>query len=152
MGLVFKTMKDGGTPPGTFLAAFWDNGSALFPAMVVYDIAAGGLVGFSSASPVTLSPRQNEPVAAGQTDQVMGATGAIGDVLDYILVVPATTSPGAVQIKDGTGSEVTVFTGGAGSVSSLVPFPIPWGKAATGAGWKISTGANVSVIPFGSFT
>lgn len=93
-----------------------------------------------------------ETVAASQTDQVIGATGAIGDLLAGLLIVPATTSPGAVSIKDGAGSAITVFTGGASSVSGLVPFFVPLGIKATGAGWKVTTGANVSAIAVGDFT
>src|SRR5690349_6577571 len=40
-----------------------------------------------------------ETVAASATDQALGATGATGDFLAGILVVPGTTSPGAVSIK-----------------------------------------------------
>jgi hypothetical protein len=96
-----------------------------------------------------------ETVAASQTDQVLGATGAAGDYLAGLLIVPATTSPGAVSIKDGNGSAITVFTGGANSVSNLVPFFVPLGIVAVNAttpGWKVTTGANVSAIGAGNFT
>jgi hypothetical protein len=105
--------------------------------------------------PVTQGGRQRETVAASQTDQVLGATGAVGDVLDGLLVVPATTSPGNVLIQDGNGTEITVFLGGATSVADLKPFFIPLGLialAGTTPGWKITTGANVSVIAVGKFT
>lgn len=93
-----------------------------------------------------------ETVAASQTDQAMGATGGAGNFLSGLLVVPATTSPGAVSIKDGGGSAITVFTGGASSVVSLVPFFVTvLARSASGA-WKITTGANVSVIATGNFT
>lgn len=90
-------------------------------------------------------------IAASQTAQVMGGNGAAGDYLDGLLVVPATTSPGNVILLDGATS-ITVFTGGASSVASLIPFRIPWGgKSATGP-WKVTTGGNVSVVAFGIFT
>lgn len=91
-------------------------------------------------------------VAASQTDTVLGATGASGDYLLGILIVPATTSPGAVSIKDGSGSGITIFTGGASSVSNLVPFMVPVGAQSTSGAWKVTTGANVSVIGVGNFT
>lgn len=91
-----------------------------------------------------------ETVAAGQTDQVLGAAGAAGDVLAGILIVPATTSPGAVSIKDGAGSAITVFVGG--SVPSAIPFFIPLGIVSGSGAWKVTTGTNVSVIATGSFT
>lgn len=92
-----------------------------------------------------------ETVAASQTDQVLGATGATGDYLSGLLIVPATTSPGAVSIKDGGGSAITVFTGGASSVSNLVPFFIPLGIKSGSGAWKVTTGANVSAIGVGNF-
>ena len=105
--------------------------------------------------PITPGGADYETVAASQTDQILGATGAVGDYLNFLLVVPATTSPGAVSIKDGNGSAVTVFTGGASSVSNLVPFPVPvMAKTvnATTPGWKVTTGANVSCVGIGKFT
>lgn len=95
---------------------------------------------------------QYETVAASQTDQVMGATGGKGDFLAHILVVPATLSPGAISIKDADGSAITVFTGGASSVLSLVPFVIPIHIKSTVGAWKVTTGANVSVVVCGNFT
>jgi len=93
-----------------------------------------------------------ETLAASQTLQVLGATGAVGDFLAGILVIPASTSPGAISIKDGSGSAITVFAGGANSVSSIAPFAIPLGFKSTSGGWQITTGANLSAIAVGDFT
>jgi hypothetical protein len=93
-----------------------------------------------------------ETVAASQTDQALGATGAAGDYLDSLLIVPATTSPGAVSIKDGGGSAITVFTGGATSVADLKPFSVKLGLTSLAGAWKVTTGANVSAIGIGNFT
>lgn len=93
-----------------------------------------------------------EPIAASATDQVIGPTGAVGDYLTGLLIVPATTSPGAVSIKDGSGSSITVFTGGASSVSDLKPFFVYHGFRSTSGAWKVTTGANVSAIASGIFT
>lgn len=91
-----------------------------------------------------------ETVAASQTAQVLGTAGATGDVLHGILVIPATTSPGNVILLDNATS-ITVFTGGATSVSDLKPFWIPiHAKSASGA-WKLTTGAAVSCIAVGDF-
>ena len=92
-----------------------------------------------------------EAVAASVTGQVIGGTGAIGDYMGGILVVPATTSPGNVLLLDG-GTSYTLFTGGASSVSNLVPFLIPLGYKSKAGPWKITTGANVSCIAGGNFT
>lgn len=92
-----------------------------------------------------------ETVAASQTAQVLGATGATGDFIAGVLVVPATTSPGNVLLLDNATS-ITVFTGGGTSVSNLVPFYIPLGMTSVSGAWKLTTGSNVSCIGIGNFT
>lgn len=98
-----------------------------------------------------ISNGEYETVAASQTAQVIGSTGAIGDYIQGILVVPATTSPGNVLLLDNATS-MTVFTGGTTSVSNLVPFFIPLGLKSVSGAWKITTGASVSAIAIGNFT
>ena len=122
-------------------------------AMRVWDESGAGSGPFSFVSFVTdINVGDYETVAASATDQVLGPTGATGDYLATVWIVPATTSPGAVSIKDGAGSAITIFTGGASSVSNLVPFPVSLGiKSAAGA-WKLTTGTNVSAIAAGNFT
>lgn len=115
--------------------------------------------GIASATPVIVSntPLTNfgageyETVAASQTAQALGATGSAGDFISGILVVPATTSAGNVLLLDNATS-ITVFTGGNGSLSNLVPFLIPLGMISVSGAWKITTGANVSCIGIGNFT
>lgn len=97
------------------------------------------------------SAGEYETVIASQTAQVMGATGATGDFIHGILVTPATTSPGNILLLDGSTS-IIVFTGGATSVSNLTPFYIILGLKSISGAWKITTGANVSVIGIGDFT
>jgi len=99
-----------------------------------------------------------ETVAASQTDQVLGPNGHSGDRIARLHIVPATTSPGAVSIKDGSGSAITVFTGGAASVADLTPITVDFGpdgiraSHSANTGWKVTTGANVSLIATGSYT
>lgn len=104
-------------------------------------------------SPVAVKMAQDEyeTVAASATDQVLGATGAIGDYLAGIIIVPGTTSPGNVIIKDGS-TTVFTFAGGASSVSNLVPFYVAIGAKCVGAGFKVTTGTNVTVFADGDFT
>lgn len=92
-----------------------------------------------------------ETVAASQTAQVLGATGAAGDYISGLLVIPATTSPGNVLLLDNATS-ITVFAGGASSVLTLHPFFIPLGLISVTGAWKVTTGANVSCIGIGDFT
>ena len=91
-------------------------------------------------------------VAASQSGQALGATGAKGDYLDGLLIVPGTTSAGAVSIADGGGSAIAVFTGGASSLADLKPFFVPVKAYSASGAWKVTTGANVTVLACGSFT
>ena len=93
-----------------------------------------------------------ETVAASATTQVLGASGAAGDYLMGVLIVPASVDAGAVQIKDGTNNAITVFAGGTDSVSNLVPFFVPLGIRSAQGAWQVTTGADVSVVAVGSFT
>lgn len=91
-----------------------------------------------------------EPVAAGQTDAVLGTTGAIGDYFEGLLCVVATPATSQVQIKDGNGSAITVLPNGVGG--GIGSYPVPLGLRSLAGGWKVTTGAGVSVIAIGNFT
>lgn len=94
-----------------------------------------------------------ETVAAGSAAQVMGGAGAAGDLLATLTIVPATKSPGAVSIQDGAGgTAIVIFPGGADSVGTLHPFTVPVGAVSATGGWRVSAGANVSVLATGRFT
>ena len=82
---------------------------------------------------------------------MLGATGATGDFLTGLLVIPASVSPGSVAILDNATS-ITVFAGGTNSLTSLAPFFIPIQAASVSGAWKVTTGANVSVVGTGKFT
>jgi hypothetical protein len=110
------------------------------------DVTVTGTVSLTN-----ISSGEYETVAAGQTAQTLGATGATGDYLAGVLIVPATTSPGNVIILDNAIS-ITIFTGGASSVTNLVPFYVPLGMISVSGAWKITTGSNVSTIGIGNFT
>jgi len=85
------------------------------------------------------------------TPQVLGGTGAIGDYLEGVLVMPETTSPGGVALVDNV-TTITLFTGGTNSLFDLKPFYIPLGIVSASGPWKLSTGANVRCIGIGRFT
>lgn len=129
-------------------------------------LAAGALilgsVGIDQTTPGTTNNVANanltnfgageyETVAASQTAQALGSTGAIGDYISGLLVIPATLNPGNVILLDNAIS-MTVFTGGTGSVSNLIPFFIPLGLKSVSGALKVTTGADVSVIAIGNFT
>lgn len=91
-----------------------------------------------------------ETVAKSQSDQVMGPTGAAGDFLDHLVIVPETTAAGTVSIKDGGGSAINVFV--TGTLSDLKPHVISLQMRSVAGAWKVTTGDNVHVIAVGSFT
>lgn len=99
-----------------------------------------------------INSEQYAAVAALATAQVLGSAGAAGDFLQGLLITPLTLSPGAVSIKDGSGSAITLFVGGASSVSNLIPFPAPVGARSGAGAWSVTTGANVSVLALGNFS
>lgn len=107
----------------------------------------------SKAASASLSVVQGgleyETVAASQTDQVLGATGATGDFLSHIVIQPATTGAGTVTVKDGT---TVIFTFTSGTLSDLSPKTVAFGTFSVNGAWKVTTGANVAVIGIGDFT
>lgn len=98
-------------------------------------------------------PYGYETVAASQTDQVLGSSGNKGDYLAGVLIVPATTAAGAVSVKDGSGSSITIFAGGGTTaLTTLIPFFVPLGAASSSGAWSVTTGTNVSAVAVGYFT
>lgn len=90
-----------------------------------------------------------ETVAAGQTAQALGTTGKAGDILERLIIVPASVTCGTVALLDGTISMNVLVTG---TLADLSPVVIEVGcKSLTGA-WKVTTGTAVSVIAVGRFS
>ena len=88
-----------------------------------------------------------ETVAASQTAQVLGGTGAVGDYLHRIVVTVTTTGTSTLSVIDGS---TTVLTMAANTPVGVYSIEIN-AAAATGP-WKITTGSGVSVIAVGIFT
>jgi len=91
---------------------------------------------------------QYETVAASQTGQALGVTGAVGDYLRRIIIIPATTSPGLVTILDGATSIPIMVAG----TTTIAPIVVELGLRSVSGAWSVTTGANVSVIGVGFFT
>ena len=87
-----------------------------------------------------------EAVAASQTNQVLGVTGATGDYLHRIVVAVATAASSTVSVIDGS---TTVLAIPANTPIGVYSIEIN-GVSATGS-WKITTGAGVSVLAVGIF-
>lgn len=94
-----------------------------------------------------------ETVAASQTDQVLGATGAVGDVLSRLIITVGTAATAAVSIKDGNGSSIPILPNSPGGGVGV--YVVELGVkclAATTPGWKVTTGAGSTVVAVGNFT
>jgi hypothetical protein len=80
-------------------------------------------------------------------------TGKVGDWLGGVLVIPSSTSPGAVSLVDSTGgTAITLFAGGSASLSNLVPFYVPVSARSVNGGWFLTTGSTVTCVATGNFS
>lgn len=92
-------------------------------------------------------------VAASQSAQpIQSSTGAVGDYLDHVVVIPATTAPGVVTILDNATTLIGYPGGGTTALLTLTPFVIYVGAVSRSGAWKITTGANVSALAVGKFS
>ena len=91
-----------------------------------------------------------ETVAASQTNQVLGSTGAAGDYLHKLICVVATAATSAVTIGDGAAASVSVLPNNVGG--GIGTYPITVNMVSGTGDWRITTGAGVSVIAVGRFT
>jgi hypothetical protein len=88
-------------------------------------------------------------VAASQTT---APVGVVGCYLESVTIIPATTASGAVTVYDGSTAIATIPA--AAALGQSAPYNLRLGIRATSAstGFKITTGASVSVIAVGRFT
>jgi hypothetical protein len=83
----------------------------------------------------------------------LGATGALGDILRRVVVIPtATAAVGTVSIKDGSGTAIVIYNGG--TLADQKPTEIELQTLSrTGVGqWSIICGANVTALVTGKFS
>lgn len=97
-------------------------------------------------------------IAASQTKAALGpgsSTKDESDVLHHLVIIPTSTSPGAVTIYDGAGGTgMQIFAGG--TVGDQKSFFYDLGMRAKGDSthaprWLITTGAAVTVLAIGKF-
>jgi len=94
-----------------------------------------------------------ETVAASQTDQILGPVGAVGNVLARLICTVTTALTAAVSIKDGDGAAIPILPNSpGGGVGVYVVEVDALAKNPTTPGWKVTTGAGVSVLAVGRFT
>lgn len=95
-------------------------------------------------------PGHYETVAASQSDQALGATGAAGDWLQRLIITVGTAATAAVSIKDGSGSAIPILPNSPGGGIGVYVVEIEM-KSLSGA-WKVTTGAGSTVVAVGEFT
>jgi hypothetical protein len=92
---------------------------------------------------------QYETVAASQTAQVLGTTGAVGDYLHRLIISNVTAATASVTILDGSTS-IVIQTGAA--TITLGIFSIELNMASASGAWSVTTGAGATVIGVGIFS
>lgn len=117
---------------------------------------AAGVAGHFGAPVVPLDYYSQYKAAPASATTKMGATGGQYDYLAGVLIIPTSSSCGAVSIQDGNGTAIQIFAGGGTvALADLKPFTVGIGIAALNSitpGWNIICGANVSAIGIGRFT
>jgi hypothetical protein len=94
-----------------------------------------------------------EHVAAGQTAQILGPTGAKGDYLHRLICTVTTAASGNVVIVDGSGTGIlthTVLPASAGTGVNV--YNIEVNAVSADGAWKVTTGAGVEVMAVGIFS
>lgn len=92
-----------------------------------------------------------EAVAASQTDQILGPVGAVGNILERLVVSVGTALTSTVSIKDGDGAAIVITAAN----TPIGVYAVEIGARsvnATTAGWKVTTGAGATVLAIGKFT
>lgn len=149
---VFKQISASIQAAAASLAA----GISISNANTNFEVAGtSGTASHQGAPTVNLDPYSQGKAAPASATTVMGATGAQYDYLAGILIIPTSTSPGAVSFTDGNGAAQTIFAGGASSVGDLRSFMVPLGiyaLIATTPGFRITCGAGVSAFGVGKLT
>jgi len=96
---------------------------------------------------------QYEHVAVGQTAQVLGGTGAVGDYIHRLICTVTTAATSNVVIVDGTGVGILTHTVLPANVTpGIGVYNIEMNVASTTGPWKITTGAGVEVMAVGIFS
>jgi hypothetical protein len=92
---------------------------------------------------------QYETVAASQTAQPLGTTGATGDYLHRLIISVVTVASAGVTLIDNATS-IVILTGAATIVPGV--YSVEINAASASGAWKITTGAGATVIAVGIFS
>jgi hypothetical protein len=92
---------------------------------------------------------QYETVAASQTAQVLGGSGAAGDYLHRLIVTVNTAATSTVTLTDGV-TAIPIVPANVGSGVGVLSIEL--NMASLTSGWKVTTGAGVTVVAVGQFS
>jgi len=91
---------------------------------------------------------QYETVAASQTAQVLGGTGAAGDYLDSVVVTITTSGAnGTVTILDNSTTVLVIPAS-----TPIGVYSINLGIASSSGAWKVTTGSAATALGVGIFS
>jgi hypothetical protein len=83
-------------------------------------------------------------------DTGQAGAGATGDEIDWLWLYPATTTPGALSLKDGA---VTVWAWPAGiTLNDTRPIFVPLNLRSQNGAWSVVAGANMAALGAGAFS
>jgi hypothetical protein len=88
-----------------------------------------------------------ETVAASQTAQVLGDTGAKGDILKNLIITVTATATSTVTLLDN--STAYVLTA---ATTPVGVYMLTLDAQSVSGAWKITTGAGATVFATGQFT
>ena len=88
-----------------------------------------------------------ETVAASQTAQVLGQSGAVGDTIIRLIVTVNTASTSTVTILDNSTS-IAIMP----AVTPVGVYSIDLGVQSVSGPWKVTTGAGATVVAVGNFS
>jgi ABC-type thiamine transport system ATPase subunit len=88
-----------------------------------------------------------ETVAASQTAQVLGQSGAVGDTIIRLIVTVNTTASSTVTILDNATS-IAIMP----ALTPVGVYSIDLGVQSVSGPWKVTTGAGATVVAVGNFS
>ena len=90
---------------------------------------------------------QYETVAASQTNQVLGGTGAVGDYVERLIVTVNTAATSTVSLIDNATTVMTVPAN-----TPIGVYSIEVNAASASGSWRVTTGAGATVLAVGIFS
>ena len=88
-----------------------------------------------------------ETVAASQTAQVLGQSGAVGDTIVRLIITVNTALTSTVTIIDGSTSIALMP-----ATTVVGIYSIDLGVQSVSGPWKVTTGAGATVVAVGNFS